>query len=133
MVILMIYINKVYIEDDLFVQDDLSVLHPDDAVRYSILLAFGTFYPAIYDFSQMYHTGTKDYLADKWNWIDMLYILASISQVILHSVTSPFTVASKLAMIMVLILSLGKTFFYMRIFDSMSPIVTMITKVMSDL
>ena len=40
---------------------------------------------------------------------------------------------SKQWMIVVVLLSMGKTFFYLRIFDRLSPIVTMLTKVIADL
>lgn len=36
-------------------------------------------------------------------------------------------------MIIVILLSMGKTFFYLRIFDRLSPIVTMLTTVIKDL
>jgi len=63
----------------------------------------------------------------------MMYIFCSISQVILHDRLGPAEIISKIAMTIVIILSMGKTFFFLRIFSKLSPIITMITKVMKDL
>lgn len=46
---------------------------------------------------------------------------------------SPFEFAVKLTMSVVIFLGMGKTFFFLRIFESLSPIVTMLTCVISDL
>ena len=100
---------------------------------YSILIVLGTVYPALYDFQQIFRVGPSQYFKDPWNYVDLMYISCSISQVILHTMLGPFAVVSKIAMTVVLLLSMGKTFFYLRIFNKLSPIVTMLTKVISDL
>ena len=48
-------------------------------------------------------------------------------------VYSPFEFVVKLAMSVVIFLGMGKTFFFLRIFESLSPIVTMLTCVIQDL
>ena len=72
-------------------------------------------------------------MSDPWNYTDMLYIWASILQVVLHSLYSPYELKCKATMYVVVLLGLIKTFFFLRIFDAFSPIVTMIARVMSDL
>ena len=72
-------------------------------------------------------------MSDPWNYSDLLYIWGSIIQVILHSTQSPYTLACKITMYIVVFLCLIKTFFFLRIFDAFSPIVTMIARVVKDL
>ena len=63
----------------------------------------------------------------------MLYIWSSIAQVVLHTILSPYALICKLTMFVVVFLGMVKTFFYLRIFDDLSPIVTMIARVVRDL
>ena len=65
----------------------------------------------------MYNVGLREYFSETWNYFDMLYIFSSISQVILHFFLGPFNTLSRMTMIMVILLSMGKTFFFLRIFD----------------
>lgn len=97
------------------------------------MLLIGTIYPVTYDIAQMIRIGPKDYFLDFWNLIDFVYMFSSIAQVILHSLYSPFTPICKATMTIVLFLGMGKTFFFFRIFESFSPIVTMLSFVIVDL
>ena len=81
----------------------------------------------------MYKVGLREYMTDLWNYIDMCYIWASIAQVILHTYRDPLNLECKITMNIVLFLGMGKTFFFLRIFDELSPIVTMLSRVMRDL
>jgi hypothetical protein len=74
-----------------------------------------------------------DYFSDPWNYIDLAFNYASIINVILANTLGPFEIATKLVMILILLVGLFKTFFFLRIFMALSPIVTMLTKVISDL
>lgn len=93
---------------------------------YAYLLAGGIFYPAIYDWTQLIKGGLAEYLADFWNYTDFVYIWASIGNIYCQMYLSPFMLISKILMILVVILALIKTFFFLRIFESLSPIVTML-------
>ena len=95
-------------------------------VKYAIFLAFGIIYGAIYDFTQFMRIGPKKYFQDPWNYIDMVYIVTSVIQVILHIWLGPFHIVCKIAMLIVVSVALLKSFFFLRIFDSFSPIVTML-------
>jgi hypothetical protein len=133
--ILLIYTNLVYVAGN-GKPLDTELHHHDDNEgnnSYAILLMIGTVYPALYDFSQIFRVGMKEYLLDPWNYTDMLYIWSSIAQVILHSILSPYHLVCKLTMFIVVFLGMVKTFFYLRIFDALSPIVTMIARVVRDL
>ena len=103
------------------------------ALTSQIMIALGTVYPALYDWIQMYRVGLKTYLSELWNYIDMTYILASVAQVILHTYLDPFSLPCKLTMTIVIFLGMGKTFFFLRIFENLSPIVTMLSNVVVDL
>ena len=52
---------------------------------------------------------------------------------VLHSIYSPLELRCKITMMIVVFLGMGKTFFYLRIFDGLSPIVTMLARVIKDL
>lgn len=93
----------------------------------------GTIYPVSYDIAQVIRVGPADYFRDFWNLIDFVYMFASIAQVILHTLYSPFEPQCKATMTVVLFLGMGKTFFFLRIFESFSPIVTMLSFVIKDL
>ena len=81
----------------------------------------------------MFKTGLTDYMSDTWNLVGFLYLVFSLTQIIMHLSIGPFQFYSKLAMTCVLMLSLSKTFFYLRIFSSFSTIIKMLTTVLKDL
>ena len=72
MLTLIIFINKVYIQND---KDNLRV--------YQILLIFGILYPWWYDTRQLFRSGFREYFSDMSNYFDMLYIYGGIANVIL--------------------------------------------------
>lgn len=74
-----------------------------------------------------------DYFSDLGNWVDMLYLAGSVSMAILHFTIGAYAVASKLLMLLVVTLAIRRTFNYLRIFDKLSPIVSMINQVLSDI
>ena len=73
------------------------------------------------------------YFEDPWNYADMLYIWSSIITLILQNTAGPTALLSKILMITIVFLALLKTFFFLRIFTALSPIVTMLTNVIYDL
>jgi len=81
----------------------------------------------------MFKGGLSEYLEDKWNYIDMLYIWSSIANIVFQNMAGPLQLVSKVLMMIILLLGLIKTFFFLRIFDVLSPIVTMLTNVIYDL
>jgi hypothetical protein len=98
-----------------------------------MLLAVGVLYPALYDWTQMYRSGLSEYFSDFWNYTDCLYIWSSIGNIICQNMVGPFSLISKMLMIIIIVVALIKTFFFLRIFDALSPIVTMLTNVIYDL
>ena len=96
-VTLVVYINIVYINN----------AGTDEEKRiYSILLALGIMYPTLYDWSQMFRSGLSEYLADMWNYIDMLYIWSSIGNIVAQNISGPFALISKILMIIIIVVAL---------------------------
>ena len=100
---------------------------------YVIILAIGIIYPWVYDFTQMVRGGLSDYLADPWNYADMAYIYGSIINCIVQIVYGPFHPACRILMVFIIMLLLVKTFFFLRIFASLTPLVVMLSNVFGDL
>jgi len=121
---LIVYIDIVYIN---YSQDKEA-----QVMMWTVLLLFGILYPALYDWTQLARTG-RAYFEDPWNYTDMLYIWSSIITLILQNTAGPTVLVSKILMITILFLALIKTFFFLRIFTALSPIVTMLTNVIYDL
>lgn len=113
---------------------EIKVEHEDDNLRsYSIALLAGIVYPLIYESTQMCRGGICDYLSDSGNYIDLFYIWGSVAMSIIHMTAGPYFWYSKALMICVVILAIRRTFSYLRIFKSLSPIVTMLQNVIFDL
>lgn len=123
-IMLVIYTHVIYIDD---AGDE------DSRKFFTIMLAIGILYPAGYDITQMFRGGLCDYFADFWNYADLIYIWSSIANVILQNVLEPFNLWCKFLMITIYLLALIKTFFFLRIFSQLSPIVNMLTNVVYDL
>ena len=79
-----------------------------------------------YECVQLYKQGFVTYFTFLKNWGDVLYIFGSIGMSVAHVVINPFQLISKVIMIMVIMLSIIRTFKFMRIFKNYSPIVTML-------
>lgn len=75
----------------------------------------------------------SDYLSDSRNISDQLYIWLSILMTFLHVFMRPNDLISQIVMILVIMLSINRTFKILRIFKSFSPIVTMLNQVVIDL
>ena len=114
---------------------EIEVEHNDDESlrNFSIILLAGIIYPLVYETVQMFKGGIGDYLSDAGNYIDLLYIWGSVAMSVIHIVKGPYEWYSKALMIIVVILAIRRTFSYLRIFKSLSPIVTMLQNVIWDL
>jgi hypothetical protein len=87
----------------------------------------------IYDGTQLYQSGFRNYFASFWNYTDFLFIWTGVASIVLQNIYDPFDVRCKLLMIVTIFCAIFKTFFFLRIFSSLSYIVTMITNVIFDL
>jgi hypothetical protein len=118
---IIIYVNQAYLIET---EKNLLLL---------IGLALGILYPALYDWSQMFKVGLVAYFTDPSNYADMLYIWGSILNIVLQSLFGPFILPCKILMCFIVLLLIMKTFFFLRIFPTLTPIVVMITNVIYDL
>ena len=99
---------------------------------WTVLLGVGILYPALYEGTQMFKAGTS-YFDDPWNYADMIFIWGSLITLVLQNTIGPAALVSKILMIVIVFLALIKTFFFLRLFTALSPIVTMLTNVIYDL
>lgn len=96
-------------------------------------MIFGIIYPLFYDLNQIYKQGVTDYFSEFSNYSNQMYIWCSVVNVISQNVSDFDAFHNKLLMTIILMMQITKTFFYLRIFESLSYIVTMIYQVISDL
>jgi hypothetical protein len=83
--------------------------------------------------TQMARGGLVEYFSDPQNYADLLYIYGSIANIVLQLYLGPFHIVSKILMCFIVLLLISKTFFFLRIFPVLTPIVVMITNVIYDL
>jgi len=81
----------------------------------------------------MYRAGWRNYFKELGNYSDMIYVWGSVVNVILQKSGNPQDFVNKLFMTIILVQQIYKTFFFLRIFEKLSYIVTMISKVIFDL
>ena len=121
--ILIIYINIIYIKDTGTVEDKIT---------YVILLAIGIIYPLSYNIARIYNQGFA-FFGDISNWLDFLFAACSTVNCFAQIIFNPFHLVSKILMILIILLGLLRTFTFLKIVASLSPIVTMLTNVVYDL
>lgn len=97
------------------------------------MLVIGIVYPACYDLLQFYRGGVAEYFSDIYNYADMIYIWGSLANSVLQMIYGPQELILKVMMIFLVCLLITKTFFFLRMFSSLTPIVVMITTVIYDL
>lgn len=119
--VIIIYTNTSYISES------------NNQLMYSVMLAIGVLYPLCYEVVQLSRGGCADYLKDPWNYADILYIWGSVFNIIAQNVLGPFHLLCKSLMCIIVTLLITKTFFFLRIFPLLTPIVVMITNVIIDL
>ena len=91
----------------------------------NMVLCLGLLYPCLYELYQMKRHGYK-YLEDINNINDILYVGCGVANLISVQFTKPQAFQNKLILTIILMQQILKTFFYLRIFATLSYIVTMI-------
>jgi hypothetical protein len=81
----------------------------------------------------MIRAGLGNYFGDLWNYADVLYIYGSVFNIVLQLWRGPFDIVSRSMMCIIVLLLITKTFFFLRIFPLLTPIVVMINNVVYDL
>jgi hypothetical protein len=135
MVVLMIYINNVYIVDafDIYKPggEPSSLSHPQSMFAFSLLICL--IYPFFYEGIRMTRETLVGYFSNPSNYAQLFYVMCSILMTVFHILTLPQNFGSKLIMILVIWLSIARTFKQMRIMEVFAHIVEMLFQVTSDL
>lgn len=92
MIVLCLYINKVYIN-----------VETQELQTYQILLVIAIIYPFWYESTQMCRMGFSVYLAEVANYLDLLYIYGGIANVVLQNTMDPYSFVNKLLMTIILL------------------------------
>lgn len=121
----MYYISETFLGDE-------NIRNPPADETLLMILAGCLVYPTFYDGMQAYKQGIG-YFADAWNYIDIIHIVLGYLNIYFQGFTGTWKLWSKITMIIVILVNLLKTFFFMRIKMSFSYIVTMIINVIFDL
>jgi hypothetical protein len=119
-------------------EDESSTHRTFLLVFLNCIMALCLIYPTIYDMTQMYKQGVILYFQDFWNYVDQMHIWLGYTSIIVQLITYDTYNFSNQAygdiiLILITYLMLVKTFFYLRIFSSISYIVTMMKIVFYDL
>jgi hypothetical protein len=100
---------------------------------FTYAMVVGIIYPFCYDTLQFYEQGW-DYFKDPWNYTDLLFQWSGIINIIFKfTIPEQDDMRSVISMVILLLLALIKTMFFMRIFDNLSPLVTLIKTCIYDL
>jgi len=143
---LIMYINYIYLHNRGPMKNEDGSLNPDYYVSYKENLLpndlwqyyLGTifvmlFIPLYNDSQQAFKVGLLKFVTVGVNWLDILHVTIGFYSCYLQFFEGPSGTQSILILILSIILCLIKTFFYMKIFESFSFIVTMILQVVIDL
>lgn len=91
-------------------------------------------YPAYYDLKQLTKVGLLEYFQDPWNFVDQGHIWIGLASLFVQRfVPDILNEGSQILMIVTTLIMLVKTFFYLRIFKSLSFLVSMLSQVFLDL
>ena len=117
------YINTTYNEGTF--GKKTSIMHP-------ILMIISISYPFIFESIQLYKSGLG-YFNDPWNYIDFFFVYTSITNIVFQFTFDPSEIYPIMINGLVVMFSLMKVLFFLRVFDYFSYLVTLITSVTMDL
>lgn len=118
----------------LYVDNVCSVEASDRAkLIFNIILIAGIVYPFFYDVINMCNQGICTYFSDKSNYVDFIFIYGSVANGVLQLYLGPKHDISRIIMCVLCWLMISRTFFFLKIFTVLTPIVVMITNVVFDL
>ena len=121
-----LYIDYVYINGS---TDSLeNERHVKIKQKYLKIIVALVGYPLFYETLQIYREDFAEYWGDTGNYFDWVFIIGSFTMVGQHW-NDPYSFLAKLNMSIVVSLAIRRTFNFLRIFDSLSPIVTMLNNV----
>ena len=111
---------------------DLRIYPP---TSYLHLFMFGIclIIPLFYDSYQALTAGAHEYLSQGWNWIDMTHIILGYVNIPMQMTAGTWNIYSKCVLILLICVAMAKTFYFMRVLESFSPIVMRLLNVISGL
>jgi hypothetical protein len=81
----------------------------------------------------MYKQGLTVYVQDMWNLSDFIYYLISYGNIALQFIIGYNPVICKVCMCIIVVFLVIKTFFFLRIYPTLTPIIVMLKRVVYDL
>ena len=90
-----------------------------------VLMASGVAEPLAYDTYQLYDQGVRTHFSSFYNWFDFGFIWSGALFILLNYFYSPFEITCKGVMMIMILCSIIKTLFFMRIITSLTPLVTL--------
>lgn len=91
-----------------------------------MVLCCGLIYPLLYEFYQLKRYGPRNYFGDFNNFNDAAYVFAGIVNLFSQQVSRFDAFHNKVVLTVIITQQIMKSFYYLRIFGSLSYIVTMI-------
>ena len=89
-------------------------------------MAIGNVISLLYDSYQLYDHGIIDYFSSFYNWFDFGYIWAGVAFIVISFVEEdPFATNLKVIMMGIILCSIIRTLFFMRIITSLTWLVTL--------
>lgn len=127
---LALYINDIYLRDEKFV-NGIRINPPPNT---NLLIALGILLirAVLIDGKQVMVEGLE-YFEDPWNYVDVLNVGLGYWNIYNQLYSGTLELVTKLVLVGVILAGLLKLFFFMRIVERFSYIVTMITSVFADL
>jgi len=123
------------VTDDLL--DKYNIEYHDqikEMVHHPILVVmFITLLHPLFYYGRMLVKHRLEYLNDRWNLMYLSYVIFGMTNIVLQVSHGPNSFISQLVFITVILLTMMKTFFILRIIEGYSYIVTMLVNVISDL
>jgi len=104
----------------------------EEKVVYITLIVIGFSFPFVYELVQMAKTGTR-YFKDSWNYTDISFSIVGLVNIMFQYSRPPTSIQCTATLVVVLILALFKTFFFLRIFGPLAPLVSLMKTVIVDL
>ena len=112
MIMVMIYIQYVYIDDSFDIykpgSEPTDISHPQSVFAFILFICL--IYPTIYEGLRMKNQGLLGYFQLLSNYGELLYVIFSIVMTIVHILTPPQFFVPKLLMIIVIALAIIRTF-----------------------
>lgn len=111
-----VYVNRIYLYKQY-----------EERVELLWIMLICLLYPLCYDSMQMFKVGPIEYASDPWNYIDMGHIWVGIINVFVQRFNPDIlSMPNMIIMVIVALILLMKTFFFLRIFQNLSFLVSML-------